>query len=92
MRCATCAIFRPTQGTSIQISNENNFNPKTIALHAIPNGGKRRFRPAFLNRSDCIWLFLIAMIQERYHLSGKSLILIGKKKESKWINVIYNAQ
>jgi hypothetical protein len=42
-----CAIF--TQGTSIQwIPNENNFNIKTIALHAIPNNGKMQFWPAFL--------------------------------------------
>jgi endonuclease I len=32
-------------------SNENNFNTQTIASHEIPNGGKMRFRAAFLNRT-----------------------------------------
>ena len=42
-----CAIF--TQGTSIRIPNENNFNTQTIAFNATPNGGKVRFRATFLN-------------------------------------------
>jgi hypothetical protein len=31
------------------MANENNFNTQTIALHAISNSGKMRFRAAFLN-------------------------------------------
>jgi hypothetical protein len=51
----------------VGIPNENNFNTQTIALHAIPNGngGKMRFRPAFLNRIGSNYFTWIAMIQER---------------------------
>jgi hypothetical protein len=64
-----------------RLVNENNFKTKTIVLNAIHNGGKMRFRAAFLNRIVFGYFLWQWYKKGSYkHSTAKNLIFVGMNK------------